>query len=762
MTKLLSFRCSAVFATLLGVALAWIPLLAVHGVESALAVGLLLPPWVAATAAQYTRTHGQTRGIDLVFRCVGTGLFLWAIPVVILALSSLRIRQCAPWEGLGFMILGPAVGCALAACVGVWVGALVRRARLAPWLAAAVPIGAALLGLWSFYSTPTVYVFGAFAGYFPGAIYDDLVRIPNRYLTYRASMLIAMLALGVLFDALWDPEDARLRLTRRTRDRVGAVVLAMGALCVVVASYWHAESLGHGVTEAYVIERLGKTERGTHCVVHLPRETSPDDSRRTVDDCDFHVARVKARMGLDSTEPVTAYFFRSQREKKTLIGVGRTLIAKPWRREIYLQMAPWPHPVLGHEVVHAVLSEAGRGPFAVASTWGGLVPNPGIIEGAAVALAWDIRDGLVPDQWARIMLDRGDLPAADALMSLRFTSLPARRAYMGAGSLVRFLIETRGVEGLLRAYRTGRVDGLQALETAWHERLESVPVTDRERGIAEVALARTSIFSAVCPHELAKLRANLSGDARARDDVRMLETCRAILDIDDAQTRARAALIGALARSGDSEGALRELEALRSAIAAPKPIVAAALEAYADAQWTLGRLDEASAVYDELIAIPRTDGRARQAEVKKIGLSGSPEERSLIYQLMLDHAPGPVVVHLAQSLSAIRSDGLGSYLAARQILARGRYALALPVLEDAARRGLPTERLERELGRLLGVTNFALGRYDESAEIWTERRTLGLAEAADADVWLDRIRYVIREAVSSKPRDPSSAPRAAP
>lgn len=762
MTKLLSFRSSVVFATLLGATLAFIPLLAVHGVESALTIGLLLPPWVAATAAHYTTRHGETRGIDLVFRSVGAGLFLWAIPVVILALSSLRIRQCAPWEGLGFMVLGPAVGCALAASVGVWVGAWIRQPKIAPWLAAAVPIGAALLGLWSFYSTPAVYVFGAFAGYFPGAIYDDLVRIPNRYLTYRASMLIALLALGVLFDALWDPAGAHLDVARRARARTGAVVVALGALGIVAATYWHAESLGHRVSETYLVEHLGKTERGTHCVVHLPRETSPENARRMVDDCDFHVARIEERTGLRSTEPVTAYFFRNRGEKKRLIGVGRTLIAKPWRREIYLQMGSWPHPVLGHEVVHAALSEAGRGPFLVAATLGGLLPNPGIIEGAAVALAWDIRDGLVPDQWARIMLERGDLPAADDLMSLRFTSLPARRAYMAAGSLVRFMIETRGVESLLRAYGSGRIDGLAALEEAWHRSLASVPVTDRERGIAEVALARTSIFSAVCPHELAKLRANLSGDANARDDARILETCRAILDIDQGQPSARAALVGALARTGDTNGALRELEALRAAIASPKPIVAAALEAYADAQWTLGHLDEASAIYDELLSIPRTDGGVRQAEVKKIGLSGTPEERSLIYQLMLDRAPGPVVVHLAQSLSSVRTDGLGPYLAARQVLSRGRFALAKPLLDEADERGLPTDRLARELDRLRGVATFALGQYDESAAIWTERLALGLAEAADADTWLDRIRYTTEAAASSTPRDPSSAPLAAP
>ena len=42
-----SFRSSIVFAAALGVALAFVPLLAVHGVESALALGLLLPLGIA-------------------------------------------------------------------------------------------------------------------------------------------------------------------------------------------------------------------------------------------------------------------------------------------------------------------------------------------------------------------------------------------------------------------------------------------------------------------------------------------------------------------------------------------------------------------------------------------------------------------------------------------------------------------------------------------------------------------------------------------
>lgn len=762
MVTLLTFRLSVAFAAIVGVALAFIPLLAVHGVESAFVLGVLLPPWVAATAASYTERNRGARGIDLILGSIGAGLLIWAIPITVLALSSLRIRQCTPGEGLAFMVLGPAVGCALAACAGVWVAGSTSRPRLSPWLSATIPLGAALLGLWAFYATPTVYVFGAFAGYFPGAIYDDLVQIPTRYLTYRATIVVAVLALSVLFDALWDPSAGALDVRGRGRRHLGALLVSAGALGVVAASYWHGDQLGHWVSEAYLVERLGKTEQGRDCVVHMPRETSPEDAKRLIEDCDFHVERTRKLVRATSTKPVTAYFFRSENEKKDLIGVGRTLIAKPWRGEVYLQMGGWPHPVLGHEVVHAVLREVGRGPFSIAGTWGGLIPNPGIIEGAAVALAWDLRDDLDPDQWSKIMMDREELPAAHSLMSVQFSALPARRAYMAAGSITRFLIATRGMPALLDAYRKGTIAELGELETQWHAYLRDVSVTANERGIAEVELAQPSIFSAVCPHELARLRAHLSGDAAARDDVRTIDTCRAILAIDEDEPQAHAVLVGALARTDRDAEALAELDALRATMNAPKPIVAAALEEYADASWTLGNLEQAAKLYEELLTIPRTDGAARQSEVKEIALASTTVERDLIYEIFLGRSSSPVVVHLAQELAGARSDGLGQYLEARQLVGQKRFELALPLLQETARLGLPTLRLGYELSRVLGTTFFALGRYAESAEAWRQRAWLSRAAGAEAALWLERIEYARTGTVSPALPGPSSAPRAVP
>ena len=156
------------------------------------------------------------------------------------------------------------------------------------------------------------------------------------------------------------------------------------------------------------------------------------------------------------------------------------------------------------------------------------------------------------------------------------------------------------------------------------------------------------------------------------------------------------------------------------------------------------------------------DGPARQSEVKKLALGASPAERDLVYEMLLGRSSSPVVVHLAQTLASIREDGLGQYLEARQLMAQNRFALAIPLLQDAERLGLPTLRLDHELSRLLGITLFAVGRYGESAEAWRQRVWVSRAAGAEAQRWLERIEYAETRTVSPALPGPSSAPRAAP
>ena len=79
----------------------------------------------------------------------------------------------------------------------------------------------------------------------------------------------------------------------------------------------------------------------------------------------------------------------------------------------------------GHEIAHVVAGSFARGPFRVAGALGGWWPNPGLIEGVAVAASPD-DDELTGAQWARAMIDLGT-PAADVAGLLARVPRASRR-----------------------------------------------------------------------------------------------------------------------------------------------------------------------------------------------------------------------------------------------------------------------------------------------------------------------------------------------
>src|SRR5690606_19571073 len=111
-------------------------------------------------------------------------------------------------------------------------------------------------------------------------------------------------------------------------------------------------------------------------------------------DCDAHVRALERWFDAAYPHRIVAFVFESEAQKGRLMGAASTYIAKPWRREIYIQMGRYPHPVLGHELAHVVAGEFGEGPFAVAGALGGLLPDPGRIEGVATAAAPRENDSL--------------------------------------------------------------------------------------------------------------------------------------------------------------------------------------------------------------------------------------------------------------------------------------------------------------------------------------------------------------------------------
>ena len=129
-------------------ACARMPLLGVQGVESALVLGVIVPLFAAGWARAARSRHARRRRQSAPLRCSRHAACLrsacvLALPMLVLWLNALRVRNCAPLEGLAFMLLGPGRRRACShALLGACVGALVPRAAARDHAARCCPASA--------------------------------------------------------------------------------------------------------------------------------------------------------------------------------------------------------------------------------------------------------------------------------------------------------------------------------------------------------------------------------------------------------------------------------------------------------------------------------------------------------------------------------------------------------------------------------------------------------------------------------------------
>ena len=130
--------------------------------------------------------------------CIAT-LFLCFVPLVLLLANGLRVRNCNYFAGFLFYLLLPVLSAAISAAVGVVAGLFAAtRAR-----ALCVGYGVFLVSIaWAVLralNSPAVFAYDPFFGYFPGALYDEEVRVEPAFFWARLEQLL--FALSALFCA---------------------------------------------------------------------------------------------------------------------------------------------------------------------------------------------------------------------------------------------------------------------------------------------------------------------------------------------------------------------------------------------------------------------------------------------------------------------------------------------------------------------------------------------------------------------------------
>jgi hypothetical protein len=310
-----------VVAVLLG-AVGFAPQFGGPGYESALAAGLVLPSAAAiGTALLVARRPAIVIDPQYCFNALGRGVAFGAVLALlgaaIATLHGLRTGFCDAPLGYELWATGPGPGAVMGGAWGAGAGLCAgrfKRARL--WsvlLGLAGPLGGIGIGFWRFYTSPMVFGFDPFVGYFAGPLYDTVVDPGVRLLSYRVGSLASLFAGFVLAWHLHQAENGRFRLI--WRGRPGVVAAGVGALGLSLAITLDGARLGHFSTTKSIEAGLGRSLSVGRCHVVYSGGVPKADAERVGRECAGHLPELEAYLGARGPEHVKVFLFASDAEK---------------------------------------------------------------------------------------------------------------------------------------------------------------------------------------------------------------------------------------------------------------------------------------------------------------------------------------------------------------------------------------------------------------------------------------------------------------
>ena len=405
------------------------------------------------------------------WRALIANAILLIVSLTLIGLNSLRIKNCNFGDGFLFFLLLPTISCVTATAAGVFFNVWIQKR----WLAYLTYLGFLLISCIpvaiNLIFHPPVFAFHPILGYFPGPIYDFVISITTPLLISRFETLIwALLFLCITLtigeisrttDLL--PKIRWRNLVRFTsRNSFWKISSVCVLILIIVSLELFSGKLGIRPTRNDIAQTLGGYRETAHFEIFYASELE-NEIDLFADDCEFRFAQLSKYLQTENTRKVRAYLYASPEQKKRLIGARHTFVEDPFGYGFHLHEQGFPHPVLKHELAHVLTAD--WSPWKVSL-------NVGVHEGIAVAADWD-EGRLTVHQWAKAMRQLNVAPPLTSVMSIGFWSHASSRSYLLAGSFIRFLIDTYGLEPLKDAFPLGNISksyakDLMALAYEWN------------------------------------------------------------------------------------------------------------------------------------------------------------------------------------------------------------------------------------------------------------------------------------------------------
>ncbi len=724
------------------------PLFNLLGFEFAFAIGIPLSLFAGFAGIWRTRIN-QGQLWYAWFESLTRSFCLALVALILITLNALRITNCNYLEGLAHFAIIPCVGIITASGWGVVVGHFFREKAggifLALWLSSI------LRCFLQFWFHPQIDLFNVFLGYFPGAIYDEVLLIDDRMVASRLEDLCGTIVAVVL--GAWH-QSAWLR-TKRT-----VLLLVLTLVSAITVNGW-ASSLGVHRDEAFIRDALGGHAQSEHFVIYHPNAWSSDKVERMTTELEFLYSELSAFFKTDTRKRITAFLYPDAATKKRLMGARRTRIAKPWQWSFHVDNPHIGQNVILHEMAHAFSGEFATSPHYLSLTPYGL-PNMALIEGLAEAATWPSR-GLDLHQWSAALQKIDAAPRVDTLLNpTRFYAQPSGMVYTLCGSFMRHIAETEGLNAMTEAYRDGYFrdqSAFKRMHASWLTRLNTMPLPENALAQAKARFDRPAIFGKTCAHEIAALRremADATGAGRYDEALARNDKILSFLPDDLRSRLQRIALLYYLDKVADAETIATSVanDSRAGAVARTQ-----AREWVADLAAIQGKTDVAFKAYEALS--PQIFSRAgqRRIAVKKSAMKLSHGAKDVIEYLRKPQTYDQRLRALERLNTTEKQWSLLPYLKARVQLAGTDFTAGVmglqqwqtwqkwPSITLEARRLLAQHAFDRRCysaaatyfsdlandSALNSSERFAISRWSKRALFFAKRR----GDIADCQLYID-------------------------
>lgn len=413
-------------------------------------------------------------------------IFLALIPFLISIANSIIGEFCSVADGVLFYSIITLPSVVIGFSIGIFSIYISRKFIVLFFLATILFIG--FLAVFEIYFYPQVYFYNPLIAFFPGAIYDEALSVNWQITLYR--LLNIVYFTGIIFIIFSDKKQ-------NNKFRNSALIIICSALF-----FYFSPSLGFATNFTKLENLLPQKISTDEFTLHISEEATEDETQIISLHAKYYFEWLKESINETPSKKIEIFIFESSEQKRKYFGSGAADVAKPWQYQIFLNKHSW-QSTLKHELAHIFSAEFGSTLFKLASGF-----NPFLIEGLATSQD-PFRDEIYVDHLSALAVKYDDkIKINNMLNGFRFFSINSSLTYTYAGSFIKFLIDSFGIDKFKNFYSTSdfiKTYGISSdsVINAFKDYLNEINIINNEHSYFYY-FGRQSITQKICPRFIGK------------------------------------------------------------------------------------------------------------------------------------------------------------------------------------------------------------------------------------------------------------------